>query len=125
MQLLTTLLSCLLSLFGSLDPASTASITRVAGRDGDALFSKTTLADGVATFECFASASGGCHYRVYEEACAGVPATMAPPVKSAADACSRRTLDVFALDVGKRREVEGLPAGFRHCVAQDDAATCG
>ena len=50
MQLLTTLLSCLLSLFGSLAPASSTSITRIAGSDGDTLFSKTTLVDGVATF---------------------------------------------------------------------------
>ena len=119
MHLLTTLLSCLLSLFGALAPASTTSITRVAGSDGDALFSKTTLVDGVATFECFASASGGCHYRVYEEACAAAGAN------AGGDACERRMLDAFALDVGKRREVEGLPAGFRHCVALEDAQDCG
>lgn len=120
MQLLTALLSCLLSLFGSLAPASSTSITRIAGSDGDTLFSKTTLVDGVATFECFASASGGCHYRVYEEACAA-----APGAKADADACRRRTLDLFALDVGKRREVEGLPADFRHCVALQEAPGCG
>ena len=83
MQLLTTLLSCLLSLFGSLAPASSTSITRIAGSDGDTLFSKTTLVDGVATFECFASSSGGCHYRVYEEACAAAP-TAAPAAGAAA-----------------------------------------
>jgi hypothetical protein len=121
MQLLTTLLSCLLSLFGGLAPASTTSITRIAGSEGDALFSKTTLVDGVATFECFASASGGCHYRLYEEACA---AATAQARTSAAEACDRRTLDRFALEVGKRREVEGLPADFRHCVALDAAPGC-
>ena len=123
MQLLTTLLSCLLSLFGSLAPASSTSITRIAGSDGDTLFSKTTLREGVATFECFASSSGGCHYRVYEEACAAAPT--AAPAAGAAAACDRRTLDAFALDVGTRRQVEGLPADFRHCVALADAPGCG
>ncbi|UWX04199.1 hypothetical protein H1235_02295 [Pseudoxanthomonas sp. NC8] len=57
MNLLTTLLSCLLSLFGCAQ-ASTTSITRVVDDGDETLFSKTTLADGVATFECFTSASG-------------------------------------------------------------------
>ncbi len=125
MQLLTTLLSCLLSLFGSLAPASTTSITRIAGSDGDTLFSKTTRVEGVATFECLASASGGCHYRVYEEACAAAPAAAAANATDDADACRRHTLDMFALEVGKRREVEGLPADFRHCVTLEDAPGCG
>lgn len=120
MQLLTTLLSCLLSLFGSLAPASTTSITRIAGSDGDTLFSKTTLVDGVATFECFASASGGCHYRVYEERC-DADAAATP---SQASACRRKPLDAFALGVGKRHQVEGLPPGVRHCVTLQDTTAC-
>jgi len=121
MHVLTALLSCLLSLFGLTSQPSTTSITRVAGTSGDAtLFSKTTLADGVATFECFASASGGCHYRIYEEDCMAAPAAGA----AAGSACRRQTLDTFALQVGQQHRVEGLPAGFRHCVAQGEADHC-
>jgi hypothetical protein len=121
MRLLTTLLSCLLSLFGCDPHPGTTSITRVTGNGAETLFSKTTLVDGVVTFECFASASGDCHYRVYEESCDSNAAAASP----GADACHRRTLDEFALTVGKRRRIEGLPAGFRHCVDLKDAPGCG
>ena len=42
-----------------------------------------------------------------------------------AGACTRKTLDAFALTVGKRRQVEGLPTAFRLCVGEDDASGCG
>jgi len=123
MRLLTTLLSCVLSLFGCDTRPSTTSITRVVDSGTETLFSKTTLVDGVATFECFASRSGDCHYRIYEESCdATASAATAAP---AADACRQQTLDAFALTVGKRRQVEGLPAGFHHCVTEKDATRCG
>ncbi|GAB3509825.1 hypothetical protein MNQ95_08660 [Pseudoxanthomonas daejeonensis] len=125
MRFLTTVLSCLLSLFGCDPRSSTTSITRVADNGAETLFSKTTLVDGVATFECFASASGDCHYRIYEERCA-TPAPVAQGQAQPADSdCRRETLDVFALAVGKRRQVEGLPAGFHHCVTMQDASGCG
>ena len=79
-----------------------------------------TTVDGVATFECFASRSGGCHYRIYEERCEG-----AAGAANEAGACTRKTLDAFALTVGKRRQVEGLPTAFRLCVGEDDASGCG
>lgn len=120
MRLLTTLLSCLLSLFGCDTRPSTTSITRVVDQGAETLFSKTTTVDGVATFECFASRSGGCHYRIYEERCEG-----AAGAANEAGACTRKTLDAFALTVGKRRQVEGLPAAFRLCVGEDDASGCG
>ena len=70
MHPLTILLSCLLSLFGWDAHPGTTRITRVVEQDREVLFSKATLVDGVATFECFTSASGDCHYRGYEERCA-------------------------------------------------------
>ena len=118
MRLLTTLLSCLLSLFGCDTRPSTTSITRVVDQGTETLFSKTTTVDGVATFECFASRSGGCHYRIYEASC---------PVAAAGDAgtqCEQRLVDRFDLAVGRRHEVHGLPHGFRHCVATGPEAPC-
>jgi len=114
MKLLTALLSCLLSLLGCDPRPSTTSITRASDGGEDTIFSKTTLVDGVATFECFASRSGGCRYRLYEERCDAMPA-------GAQAGCRRVVLDEFELQVGKRRRVQGLPDGFRHCVAAGDA----
>ncbi|WP_372016508.1 hypothetical protein [Pseudoxanthomonas sp. 10H] len=114
MHLLTTLLSCLLALLGG-EVTGTTRITRIAGPGEGAVFSKATVLDGAATFECFGSASGRCHYRLYEERC-GTPGVTGD--------CQRRPLDAFALAVGQRHRVEGLPAGFGHCVATADAATC-
>lgn len=126
MRLLTTMLSCLLSLFGCDTRPSTTSITRIADNGAETLFSKATLVDGVATFECFASASGDCHYRIYEERCmAAAPAVAGHQAQTPDSACRRETLDVFALAVGKRRQVEGLPAGFGHCVTMQEANGCG
>ena len=123
MRIITSLMSCLLALAGCNEKPSVTTIHHSSANGVDTLFSKTTLREGVATFECFASSSGGCHYRVYEEACAAAPT--AAPAAGAAAACDRRTLDAFALDVGTRRQVEGLPADFRHCVALADAPGCG
>jgi hypothetical protein len=126
MRLLTTLLSCLLSLFGCDPHPSTTSITRVAANGTETLFSKTTLVDGVATFECFASASGDCHYRVYEERCeSGTASADAATAPAPSSACRQRTLDAFALAAGKQHRVEGLPAGFRHCVGVQGQPACG
>jgi hypothetical protein len=126
MRLLTAALSCLLSLFGCDTRPSTTSITRIADNGAETLFSKTTLVDGVATFECFASASGDCHYRIYEERCAnGAGAVDTTQARAGERDCRRETLDAFALTVGKRRQVEGLPSGFRHCVTQQDTTDCG
>lgn len=114
MKLLTGLLSCLLALFGCDARPSVTSITRASENGVDVLFSKTTLTEGAATFECFASRSGDCHYRVYEEVC-----------DAGADACRQRTLDAFALAPGKRHRLEGLPADVRHCVTANADGACG
>ena len=116
MHPLTILLSCLLSLFGWDAHPGTTRITRVVEQDREVLFSKATLVDGVATFECFTSASGDCHYRGYEERCA--------EAAGGGSECRQRTLDGFVLAVGRRHRVEGLPAGFRHCVAARERAAC-
>lgn len=117
MRLLTALLSCAMALFGCDTRPATTSITRVLDQGAETLFSKTTLVDGVATFECFASASGGCHYRIYEETCAAAAV-------DAGERCVQRTLDRFDLAVGRRHRMQGLPSDFRHCVAIGGDAPC-
>ena len=62
MRLLTALLSCAMALFGCDTRPATTTITRVVDGGTETLFSKTTLVDGIATFECFSSASGDCHF---------------------------------------------------------------
>ena len=119
MHFLTILLSCLLALFGVDKRPSTTSITRVVENGTELLFSKTTQVEGQTVFECFSSASGGCHYRIWEENC---PADARDA--SGDQACRRHELDRFELAVGRRHHVQGLPRGFRHCVTTATEASC-
>lgn len=131
MKFLTGLLYCLLALSGCDSRPSTTSITRASENGIETIFSKTTVVEGVATFQCYTSRSGGCHYRIYEQACGGPPASAAaaPGTASApapdAAGCRQRTLDSFVLGEGRSRRIEGLPVAFGHCVTPDPAAGCG
>lgn len=125
MRIVTALISCLMALSGCDPKPGTTSITRSSENGTQTLFSKTTQRDGVATFECFASASGDCRYLVYADDC-----TVDGAAPASQTDCRRQTLDSFVLAVGTRHEVRGLPAGFGHCVAQarkgpDAADGCG
>lgn len=121
MRIVTSLMSCLMALAGCNEKPSVTTIHHASANGVDTLFSKTTLREGVATFECFASESGQCHYRVYTEACP----TPAPGENPAA--CIRTTLEDFALAPGKTHEIRGLPQDFRHCVSKNTTADrdCG
>ncbi|KRA54737.1 hypothetical protein ASD77_09170 [Pseudoxanthomonas sp. Root65] len=121
MRIITSLMSCLLALAGCDDKPSVTTIHHSSANGVDTLFSKSTLKEGVATFECFASESGQCHYRVYTERCA-VAATGENPAD-----CTRTTLEDFALAPGKTHEIRGLPEDFRQCVAKeaDAGRRCG
>jgi hypothetical protein len=98
-----------MTLAGCHEKPSVTHITRTSGGDAGAIFSKATQVEGVATFQCFESDSGRCHYLVYAQHCP----TAAPGENPH---CERETLDRFALAPGERREVHGLPASFRLCV---------
>ncbi|MET0288807.1 MAG: hypothetical protein ABW178_04205 [Pseudoxanthomonas sp.] len=113
MRLLTSMLYCLLALFGCNDGTSTTTVTR-SQRDGeDTLFSRTTLDRGLATYQCVRSVTGRCHYQLFEETCTG-----------AADGanttqCARTPMDQFSLAVGEAREVKGLAGAVKDCVQSD------
>lgn len=113
MRIITSLMSCLLALAGCDDKPSVTTIHHSTANGVDTLFSKSTLKEGVATFECFASESGQCHYRIYTETCP-TPAPGENP-----DACERTTLEDFALAPGKAHEIRGLPQDFRQCVSKN------
>ncbi len=116
MRIITPLLSCLMALAGCNEKPSVTTIHHRSGADGvDTLFSKTTLRDGVATYECFASESGQCHYRVYRERCA-------PASPGELSACDRSPVETFDLAVGKVHEIHGLPQDARECVAPQAAS---
>ncbi len=108
MHYLSLILSSLLSLLGIQEPAGTTSVTRVAGTE--ALLSRTLKTAGAATFHCIESASGRCHYRVFDERCQATTAA------AGTLQCERRQLHVFALPAGSRQVLRDLPAGFEHCV---------
>ena len=117
MRIITSLMSCLLALAGCDDKPSVTTIHHSSANGVDTLFSKSTLKEGVATFECFASESGQCHYRVYMEKCP------APTSGENPGACVRTTLEDFVLAPGKTHEIRGLPQDFRQCVSGRAEAT--
>ncbi|MGO4702549.1 hypothetical protein [Dyella sp. 2RAB6] len=71
----------------------------------DIVHGKIELRAGVAKFECLASASGQCHFALFDPACVAPAASCDKPPER------------FALAQGASREIVGLPAGFRPCVS--------
>ncbi|RXQ98913.1 hypothetical protein [Pseudoxanthomonas composti] len=121
MRLLTSMLYCLLALFGCDGGSTSTTVTRRQLDGQDILFSRTTVEAGQATFQCVRSSSGRCHYQVFEEACAAADPAHPPQ-------CARTALDQFSLAVGERRQVKGLAAQVKDCVdteASTLATRCG
>ncbi|KOQ72675.1 hypothetical protein [Stenotrophomonas maltophilia] len=107
------LLACVAALsLGGCEKSSTTSITRTQANGVDTLYSKGTVVEGQARFQCIASRSGQCHYVVLDPAC------------SAHAACARPPLRRFAVAVGKTEAMRDLPKGFRQCVSQDPIEQC-
>jgi hypothetical protein len=108
MRLLTSMLYCLLALFGCDGKNTTTTVTRSQVNGQDTLFSRTTQDQDAATFQCVRSSSGRCHYLVFEETCRSDAATARP--------CARTPMDHFSLKVGERRLVKGLAGQVKDCV---------
>lgn len=86
------------------------------GIDGGTDFhSRTRALPGGARFECLASGSGHCHYAVFGGACDGLAVALGDRLVRCADDAAPRLQ--FDLEVGERRDVGGLPLGFRHCTS--------
>ncbi len=119
MRIITSLMSCLLALAGCNEKPSVTTIHHSSANGVDTLFSKTTLRDGVARFDCFASESGQCHYRVYAERCP------APAAGENPAACAPTTLEDFTLAPGRTHEIHGLPQDFQQCVSKEATADRG
>ena len=76
----------------------------------DIVHGRIELRATVAKFECLASATGQCHFSLFDPSCADPAASCDKPPER------------FALAQGASREIVGLPAGFRPCVnAQEQA----
>ncbi len=112
MRYLTTVLSCLLSLFGCQDKGTSTSITRITDQGIDQLFSRTSVRAESASFECVSSASGRCYYQVYRETCDGQ------------QHCERGMLQVFDVRAGHTRKRADLPQGFKTCVSNSTRQPC-
>lgn len=107
------LLACVAALsLGGCEKSSTTSITRTQANGVDTLYSKGTVVEGQARFQCIASRSGQCHYVVLDPACSTDAACAKPPLRR------------FAVAVGKTEAMRGLPNGFRQCVSQDPIEQC-
>lgn len=107
------LLACVAALsLGGCEKSSTTSITRTQANGVDTLYSKGTVVEGQAWFQCIASRSGQCHYVVLDPACSTDAACAKPPLRR------------FAVAVGKTEAMRDLPKGFRQCVSQDPIEQC-
>lgn len=102
---------CVLAL-AACQQSSNASVTRIRANGVDALYSKTTVDNGVAAFACLASASGQCHYLVLDPRC------------DAGAACPHPPLRRLAVAAGRTEQVAGLPKGFGQCVSQVQEEQC-
>jgi hypothetical protein len=100
-----------LSLAGC-EKSSNTSITRTRANGVDTLYSKGSVVDGEARFQCIASSSGQCHYLVLDPACSTDAACATPPLRR------------FAVAVGKTEAMRDLPKGFHQCVSQDPIEQC-
>ena len=107
------LIACVaaLSLAGC-EKSSTTSITRTHANGVDTLYSKGTVVDGQARFQCIASSSGRCHYLVLDPACSTEATCATPPLRR------------FSVAVGQTETMRGLPEGFHQCVSQDPIEQC-
>ena len=77
----------------------------------DIVHGRIELRAGVAKFACLASATGECHFALFDPACVAPSAHCDKPPER------------FAVAQGASREIVGLPAGFRPCVsAQGEVA---
>lgn len=70
----------------------------------DILHGRIEVSAEVAKFECLASATGQCHFSLFDPSCT-----------SPAAACDKPP-ERFALAQGESREIVGLPAGFHPCI---------
>ncbi|HLM53269.1 MAG TPA: hypothetical protein VK325_06720 [Pseudoxanthomonas sp.] len=111
MRLLISLVSFALSLIGCDPPAGVATLSVSSVEGLEIHFTKTTVAEGSARFECLHSASGRCHYLVLVRDCA------APRADADAD-CPARTLRRFYLEAGAHLQLDDLPPGAAFCVDQ-------
>lgn len=109
----SVLVACLtlLALAGC-EKSTETSITRINANGVDTLYSKRTVVDGVARFECIASRSGQCHYLVLAAGCSADTACASPPLRQ------------FAVAVGKTEKIRGLPEGFGQCVSDVHKEQC-
>lgn len=102
-----------LSLYGC-HPGGSTFVDRVQADGADVLHSRVVAHPGFARFECIGSASGRCHYTLFDDDCGGSPSLL--PLRSRS--CSTAPVERFALDVGEYRRLPGRPP-FRPCVRVD------
>jgi len=76
----------------------------------DIVHGRIELRAGVAKFICLVSATGVCHFALFDPACVVPSANCDKPPER------------FALAQGASREIVGLPAGFRPCVSAQGEA---
>lgn len=111
-------IACTLLLLAACDGADTYVVrSRVDGHWQ--IDARARVESGFARFECRRSASGACHFTLFES---GAPGAMRLTCDASGPgtACEARLLKQFALPVSTRTSWPGL-SGFRLCASHDPA----
>lgn len=101
MRNVLALLYYLLAVVGCSGGRVTDFRSEVDGRD--VLHGRIETRAGVAKFECLVSATGQCHFSLFDPACGS-------------GAACKQAMERFELAQGASREIVGLPVDFRSCV---------
>lgn len=105
MRLITVTLSLVLSLFGCDESPTLTSTVRDRTGSSDRLHSQVRVTNGEGRFACLASASGQCHYAVFDAACV-----------AAGRDCTAQRATIFSVGAGESALRKGLPKHPRVCV---------
>ncbi|MDQ3289134.1 MAG: hypothetical protein M3Q42_12945 [Pseudomonadota bacterium] len=115
MNKLAALCFSALSLYGC-EPGGSTFVDRVQVDGADVLHSRVVAHPAFAHFDCIASASGQCHYALFDDDCAAPPSLL--PLRTRT--CGTAPVEQFSLSVGEHRRMPWLPP-FRPCVSTEDA----
>ena len=116
MKRILVLLPALMVLAGCSNEQGSAGFT-FSAQPAQHLVSMVVTRSGVPTFQCKASNSGQCHYRIYPQDCTKVET-------DGHSRCTGPALQSFVVQVGQELAKQDLPEGFQVCASSAQDAAC-
>lgn len=120
---------CCSYLLAGCDIGGTTIVHRENDGGVDIIHSKVKVDERSARFECIASRSGQCHYRLFRKVCPQAPGAVEPANALASAAthpdgrkpqCADRIIERFVVKAGTTRAALDMKPGFTVCVTPDD-----